>query len=64
MKEAQAATVKPGASVRSVVGRTPHRETSIIMPARACLQRQGSSGVGTTVSEAGRVRLEEREMTS
>jgi hypothetical protein len=36
-QETQAATIKPGASVRSAVVRTPHREASIIMPARVCM---------------------------
>jgi hypothetical protein len=64
MKETSTATVKPRASVRRDVMRAPYREASIIMTARACLQRQASSGVETAVIEAGGVRLEEREITS
>jgi hypothetical protein len=64
MKATQTATVKPGASVRSAVVRTPYRETSIIMTARACGQRQTSSGVGTSVSERGDCSLTRGAMTS
>jgi hypothetical protein len=34
MRKAQSATVKLGASMRSAVVRTPHREASIIITAR------------------------------
>jgi hypothetical protein len=38
-QETQAARVRSGASVHSAVWRTPHREASIMMPARTCFQR-------------------------
>jgi hypothetical protein len=60
----RAARVQSGASVRSAVGRTPHRDASLIMPARTrlqgavrCASWRERSGVRREESAAQRARV-------